>query len=85
MSEIEARLRDAETRLDEQRKMTDEAEARVRLLRRRIDNALCILGPLAEAVESECAPDGDVCHDHDMHEGSCALLTDLERALAALA
>lgn len=67
--------------------MTQEA-ARQRVRGRRLEvatgDALRIATTLAETVESECQPEDDLCHGHDLYDGECALLHDLNRLVSIL-
>lgn len=55
-------------------------------LRAKVAEGRRIVGMLAEAVESECEDDPEMCHGHDRtDDGRCPLLVDLNRAHAALA
>ena len=55
-------------------------------LRAKVAEGRRIVGMLAEAVESECEDDPEMCHEHDRtDDGRCPLLVDLNRAHAALA
>lgn len=67
-------------RSDALARVTREADA----LRAKVAEGRRIIGWLTEAVEGECEDDPEICHGYDRYEGRCALLRDLERALAAL-
>ena len=69
-------------RTDSHTQLVRENEA----LRAKVAEGRRIVGMLAEAVESECEDDPEMCHEHDRtDDGRCPLLVDLNRAHAALA